>query len=186
MEGMYPPEPWHLRGQLWLSVFAVPRSAIPALPAGIRPVVFGGRVLVGAAWVRYEPGGTLHYRELLSAVLVRNGVSVLDIWVDSAQSRDGGRALWGIPKELADIAIPEAVTGARGIPVPGRWPVVMSIVQAFGDGVRRTPVRGTTRVRLRGRVPADGRFGYLAGHRPLWTVGFEDFRLRFGRSPGTP
>jgi hypothetical protein len=183
---MYPPEPWHLRGQLWLSVFALPRSALPDLPEVVRPLVLGRRVLVGAAWVRYEPGGTLEYRELLSAVLLRNGVSVVDIWVDSVASRDGGRALWGIPKELADIAIPESVTG---IPVPGRWPVVMSLVQAFGDGARRTPVRGTTRVRLRRaawRVPADGRLGYLAGHRPLWTVMLQDFRLRFGRTPGTP
>src|SRR4051794_26745003 len=110
---MYPPEPWDLRGRLYLSVFAVPRSALSPLPAplaaAVRPVPLGRHALVGAAWVRYEPGGVLHYQELLSAVLVhergRPRVTVTEIWVDSTASRDGGRALWGIPKDLADLTI---------------------------------------------------------------------------------
>ena len=117
---VYPPEPWDLRGQMYLSVFAVPRRDLRPLPrpltAAVRPVPFGARLLVGAAWVRYEPGGTLHYRELLSAVLVHEGlhprVSITDIWVDSAASRDGGRALWGIPKDLAHIELRPAADGA--------------------------------------------------------------------------
>ncbi len=186
---MYPPEPWHLRGQMWLSLFLVRRSA---LPETVRPALFG---LVGAAWVRYEPGGTLDYRELVSAALVRDGwrprVSVMDIWVDSVTSRDGGRALWGIPKELSTIDIgptaggtdAAAVRVTPGLRVPGRWPVALSLIQALGNGVRRTAVRGTTRLRLSRatwNVPPDGPLGYLAGRRPLWTVTLTDFRLRFG------
>ncbi len=215
---MYPPEPWDLRGQMYLSIFTVPRAALPALPgplaAAVRPVPLGRRALVGAAWVRYEPGGVLQYRELLSAVLVherlRPRFSVLDIWVDSVASRDGGRALWGIPKDLADLTVrPEAGGGAlaaastglepgsvpapigaasfrAGVRVPGRWPAPVTVAQALGGGVRRTRVRGRAGLRIGGstwRVDADGPLGYLAGRRPLATVTLADFRLRFGAVP---
>jgi hypothetical protein len=213
---VYPPEPWDLRGQLYLSVFAVPGAALPALPAplaaAVGPVLIGGRALVGAAWVRYEPGGTLDYRELLSAVLVlqryRPRVSILDIWVDSPASRDGGRALWGIPKELAEFVLTTDTGGTtaavattaggeiakttvtRGIRIPGRWPAPLSVVQALGDRVRHTRVRGWAGLRLsRATWHADpaGPLGYLAGRRPLLTATLADFRLRFGSNqPGNP
>src|SRR5690349_2798041 len=166
---MYPPQPWHLRGQLYLSIFAVPRSALPRLAgplaAKVRPVPFGRYGLVGAAWVNYEPGGVLQYRELLSATLVHEDgwprVSITEIWVDSVQSRDGGRALWGIPKDLADIELrgspggdlvaaasrgPEpgderapigSASFRRGPRLPGRWPTPLSVVQALAGAVVR-------------------------------------------------
>jgi hypothetical protein len=212
---MYPPQPWDLRGQLYLSVFAVPRSALPALPgplgATVRPVPFGRRALVGAAWVRYEPGGVLHYQELLSAVLVherhRPRVSITEIWVDSVESRDGGRALWGIPKDLAELELRPSPAGdlvaaastgpepgAERAPIgsasfragrrlPGRWPTPLSVAQALGGAVVRTPVRGRAGLRLGSgtwRLEAGGPLGYLAGRRPLVTVTLTDFRLRFG------
>ncbi|BCB75887.1 acetoacetate decarboxylase family protein [Phytohabitans flavus] len=107
----YPPEPWDLRGQMYVSVWPLPRALLPPLPATlaaeVRPLIVAGRGLIGTAWVDYGPGGVLEYRELLSAVLVRRAgrplVSIVDIWVDSTASRDGGRELWGIPKELADL-----------------------------------------------------------------------------------
>jgi len=211
----YPPQPWDLRGQLYLSVFAVPRSVLPPLPgplaAAVRPVPFGRHALVGAAWVRYEPGGVLHYRELLSAVLVHEGrrprVSITEIWVDSVESRDGGRALWGIPKDLAELElrispggglVAAASTGPepgdrpapigsasfrRGLRLPGRWPTPLSVAQALGGSVVRTRVRGGAGLRLGGatwRVEAGGPLGCLAGRRPLLSVTLADFRLRFG------
>lgn len=181
---MYPPEPWDLRGQMYLSVFAVPHRALPALPeplaAAVRPVLIGGRALVGAAWVRYEPGGTLHYQELLCAVLVhergRPRVSITDIWVDSTASRDGGRALWGIPKDLAGFVLrrlPDGATAAAatlatdpptpdgtgadviatatiapGVRLPGRWPTPLSVAQALDGRVKRTGVRGHAGLRV--------------------------------------
>ena len=218
---MYPPQPWDLRGQLHLSVFAVPRAALPALPgplaAAVRPVPFAGHALVGAAWVRYEPGGVLHYRELLAAVLVherlRPRLTIIDIWVDSVESRDGGRALWGIPKDLADLELrtppggglvaaastgPEPGAGRAPIAsasirpgprLPGRWPTPLSVAQALAGTVVRTPVRGNAGLRLGGaawRVEADGPLGYLAGRRPLLTVTLTDFRLRFGTAAPAP
>jgi hypothetical protein len=212
---MYPPQPWDLHGQLYLSVFAVPRGALRALPgplaAAVRPVPFGRRALVGAAWVHYEPGGVLQYRELLSAVLVherlRPRVTITEIWVDSVESRDGGRALWGIPKDLAELELrvspggdlvaaastgpepgdPRAPIGSaafrRGVRLPGRWPTPLSVAQALGGAIVRTPVRGRAGLRLGGstwRVEADGPLAHLAGRRPLLTVTLTDFRLRFG------
>src|SRR5690242_19335923 len=94
----FPSPPWQLRAEMWLSVFAVRGSG-----------------LYGAALADYRPGGVLAYHELLVARLVRDGrhprVRITDIWVDSEESRDGGRSLWAIPKELADL--PLQTTGSR-------------------------------------------------------------------------
>lgn len=202
---MYPPEPWRLRGRMYLSVFLVPLPTLPPLPAAVRraarPVTVAGRAVVGAAWVRYEPGGTLSYRELLSVILVhergRPAVTIVDIWVDDVRSRDGGRALWGIPKELADISVErDGAAGAADTPIaaarirarrwPGRWPFAFTVIQAVGAGVRRSPVRGRAGLgpaAATWRPAPDGPLGYLAGRRPLVTVALHDFRLRFGRRP---
>lgn len=136
----YPPSPWSLRGRMHVSVWAVPVADLPALPpdlaGAVRVLRLGRRGLVGTAWVDYRPGGDLSYRELLCAVLTRTGwrprVTITHIWVDSAASRDGGRALWGIPKDLADLTLPAAApapassgvaasasAGAAGSGVPG-------------------------------------------------------------------
>ena len=208
----YPAEPWDLRGQMFLSIFAVPRAELAALPAplaaAVRPVMLAGRALVGAAWVRYEPGGVLDYQELLAAVLVHEGarprVSITEIWVDSVASRDGGRALWGIPKDLAELTLretgagktiaaaytsgdlPEPIGSASlrsGLRLPGRWPTALSVAQDLGGTIKRTSVRGRTGLRLGGatwRVDRNGPLGYLAGRRPLLSVTLADFRLRFG------
>jgi hypothetical protein len=210
---MYPPEPWHLRGQMYLSVFLIPRGRLPQLPPvldqAVRPVTAGGRVAVGAAWVRYEPGGVLHYRELLSAVLVhergRPRVSITDIWVDSVASREGGRNLWGIPKEMAGFTIDAEneplVDASATLPddtrigsalvrlkrrLPGRLPLGFTVAQALGGSVRRTPVRGRGGLRTTDaawQADPDGPLGYLAGRRPVLSLAITDFWLTFGRDP---
>ena len=208
---MYPPEPWNLRGQMYLSIFLVPRAELPEFPAvlgaQVRPIPIGGRAAVGVAWVRYEPGGVLHYRELLSAVLVRRGgrplVSITDIWVDNVASRDGGRRLWGIPKELAELRIDTDAAGAvsagavsvaaqpiaaasvrPGRMLPGRWPLAFSVAQALGERVRVTPVRGRAGLAVSSTSwqpdPA-GPLHYLAGRRPVVNLAVTDFWMLFGR-----
>lgn len=90
-----------------VSVFHVPHEAVPAIviPDGRRPLRLGRRVIVGAAFARYVPGGVLDYNELLVAVpsFGRGGlrITITRIWVDSEASMIGGRELWGIPKHLA-------------------------------------------------------------------------------------
>jgi hypothetical protein len=200
----YPPEPWDLRGQMFVSVWSLPRAQLPPLPstlaAEVRPLIIAGRGLVGTAWVDYGPGGVLEYRELLSAVLVRRArrplVSIVDIWVDSPASRDGGRALWGIPKELAELdfrpgdggldARAAAIARARlakGLRLPGRWPARFSVVQELGGRTKTTPVRARAAVHLAKadwRVAPDGPLPYLAGRRPFITLALRDFHLVFG------
>jgi hypothetical protein len=204
----YPPEPWSLRGQMHLSVWLWPSRRAPVRPAAAAggAVSVLRRQIVGTAWVSYEPGSVLQYRELLSATLVRVGgrptPTITDIWVDSAASRDGGRALWGIPKEMAefrpfntDAAWDATVvdekgtriasgTVARGVRLPGRWPIRFGIAQERDGAILRTPVRGTARIRLGWaywRVAPDGPLGYLHGRRPAFSVTLADFRLTFGR-----
>jgi hypothetical protein len=152
--------------------------------------------------VEYGPGGVLQYRELLSAVLVRHRarprVSITGIWVDSPASRDGGRELWGIPKELAELTIGEtacartqAGTIARasissGRRYPGRWPVRFSVIQLLGRQVKETPVRGWAsiqRARAMWQVEPAGPLAELGGRRPVLTVTLRDFRILCGRRP---
>jgi len=213
-EMIYPPEPWHLRGQMYVSVWSLPRAALPPLPdplpAEVRPLTVAGRGFVGTAWVDYGPDGVLEYRELLSAVLVRRGgrplVTIVDIWVDSPASRDGGRELWGIPKELATLDIhpaadarsttdPRPTTDARasgiaearlssGPRLPGRWPTRFSVIQELGGRTRTTPVRSRAALQLgkaAWQVVGDGPLAYLAGREPFLTIALRDFDLQFGR-----
>lgn len=193
---MYPPSPWRLRGQLHLSVFAVRRAELPPLPAGVRPIAVAGRVPVGAAWVSYEPGGDMCYRELLTAVLVRTGArpraTITHIWVDSPDSRDGGRELWAIPKGLAELVVTPPEVKAKDIAtatvrpgrrLPGRWPTPLSLAQDRDGALLLTPVRGTAAIRparITWRAAPDGPLGWLAGRSPVLSLTLADFRMRFG------
>ncbi|MEU7867349.1 acetoacetate decarboxylase family protein [Dactylosporangium sp. NPDC049140] len=198
----YPPEPWSLRGRMLVSVWLLPLAAVPELPGelagAVRVVRIGGRAVVGTAWVDYRPGGDMSYRELLAAVLVRSGmrlrVTISHIWVDSADSRDGGRALWGIPKDLAEFELTD--TGARasdGGPIARadigrvrpwlRMPVRFRCTQALDGRPKTTPVRSTARCGPAGvawHVEPGGPLGFLAGRRPVLTLVADDFRMRFG------
>ncbi len=197
----YPPEPWHLRGQLYASAFLIPSDGVKVeLPPGCSLVRIRGRAVVGAIWVSYEPGGVLSYRELMTTVLVRRGLRVLPtithIWVDSEASRDGGRALWGIPKGLASFAFDRDTFAARDADgplaqgtvrprraLPLRLPVRFKIVQRLDGRAKVSPVRSTATVSLAaGRFEADpsGPLAFLAGRRPLASFALADFRMRFG------
>ena len=92
----YPPAPWRMHGQLWVSLFRVRRGDHPEREPGV----------YGVALVKYEEPSPLTYGELLVAHVVETGgspakaVSITDIWVDSPASVAGGRELWAIPKDL--------------------------------------------------------------------------------------
>jgi Acetoacetate decarboxylase (ADC) len=195
----YPPEPWRLRGDLHTSVFLVPLADVRAdLPPGWRPLRLGRFGVVGAAWVSYRPGGVLVYDELMSTLLVRRGWRVLPtithIWVDSAASRDGGRKLWGIPKQLAKFGAFLATTDEGPIAagsvsplatLPWRLPGGFAVVQRLAGSAKVTPVRFRARIGLsRATLAADpgGPLAFLAGRRALLSLSVIDFRMTFGRS----
>jgi hypothetical protein len=202
----YPPQPWSLRGRMHVSVWVVPVADVPALPpaldGAVRVLRLFGRAFVGTAWVDYQPGGDLSYHELLAAVLTRAGwrprVTITHIWVDSVASRDGGRALWGIPKDLAVFEDGAAATAAgpiasvrlpRGNGVPPRLPVGFRVVQDLAGRPETTAVRSTARygpARVAWTVAPEGPLRFLAGRRPLLSFVAAGFRMRFGAAQRVP
>jgi Acetoacetate decarboxylase (ADC) len=194
----FPSPPWQLQGTLWCSLFPV-RTGTPGRPAG----------LYGAAFVDYA-SGTLSYRELMVARLVRDGavprVHITDIWVDSVASRDGGRSLWGIPKDLAELHVrsrpagplrqtacdaniagsPVAAARFTSVRVPSlRTPYVFTVTQQHEDGGAPvlTRVSGTSRnlpVRSRWDFGADGPLAWLQGRTPVASFVLGDFAMTFG------
>jgi hypothetical protein len=195
----FPSPPWNLQGDMVLSLFPLRSSGTTYRPPG----------LYGAAFVDYREGSVLTYRELLVARLVRVGaaprVTVTDIWVDSQRSRDGGRSLWAIPKELADLHLRERATGpavhtswdagiagsalatarASGLraPVP-RAPFRFSTSQQREDGTTVVAgVAGSGRVvpcYVRWGFGPDGPLAWLHGRQPVVSLRVSDFRITFG------
>lgn len=199
----YPPEPWDLRGQLHASAFLVPLAEVPCdVPSGCEPVRVGRNGIVGVAWVDYGPGGVMQYRELMATLLVRKGLRIMPtithIWVDSPSSRDGGRALWGIPKELAEFDFDGPHLSARDsegplahatitrvLALPGRWPSGFRVAQWLDGRPKLSPVRSRAAVELsRATFSADpsGPLAFLAGRKPLASFSLRDFRMCFGSS----
>lgn len=213
----YPPGPWDLRADLLVSLLRVPTERVAgltdALPDGFAEVPVRGEALVGLAAVRYGPGGVLTYDELLVAVLSTDDrspfVTIPQIWVTSAASRAGGRALWGIPKDLARVTrttLPDtgrgpslrtevrttdgaavarltARVGPRLSPVPVVLPLPTAQRRADGSPVvARSTVRGTLRrLAVRWDLPVGGPLGHLHGIRPLASVAVQDAAVVFGR-----
>ena len=194
----YPPAPWQMVGQLWLSLFLLRRPVDQLRPAGV----------YGAAFVSYEPGSPLTYSELLVARPVRRRASITDIWVDSPASVAGGRELWAIPKGLADFDLDTVRRGpltttdwsaslgrrpvasaaftdvSRAVPrLPFRGATWQPGIEDTGGEERTAALRGSARILpCRGRwdFAADGPLGWLRGARPLGSLRMADFRLTFG------
>jgi len=199
----YPPAPWKMHGQLWLSLFRVRAGDHPDREPGV----------YGAALVSYEQPSPLTYSELLVATPVKEAggrhVNITDIWVDSPDSRDGGRALWAIPKHLCDF---ERTTSGQRVQRTS-WSTTLdgtAIASArFTDisgSIPRVPFKGSTWQRraadepgadrevvavLKGSAQAFpchgswdfnelGPLAWLAGKRPLASFRMVDFSMLFG------
>lgn len=195
----YPPEPWWLRGRLWVSLWRLPKQLLPAVPEGTSPALTGGSGILGTAWVVYDPGSVLEYNELLVAVLVRRGARlracITQIWVDSEASQQGGRALWSIPKDMATFEVPTtaplrmrahgiaSATMADRATLPGSWPLRYTIAQPEAGGVRESRVRVRSRMAVctaSWQFDATGPLGWLDGRRPFLSAAMCDFEMRFG------
>ncbi|MEV6913086.1 acetoacetate decarboxylase family protein [Amycolatopsis sp. NPDC051071] len=198
----YPPEPWHLAGQAYLSVWRVPVNELPELPEGVEPAVMGGRAQVFGAWIDYQEPGQLQYHELLATVAVRGkrlSSSITDIWVDSEVSLAGGRALWGIPKDLAaldfthgrtftasaatheDWIATAAFTARPSLPV--KLPAAFDVVQNLDGRLKKSPVLAVARPHPAAadwKLNENGPLGFLAGQRPVLSAHLRDFKIVFG------
>jgi hypothetical protein len=195
----YPAEPWDLHGHAQVGMWLLPRDRTPAPHSPATKVVTVlGRAVVCAAFFVYEEPSPLTYNEIMTTVLVRQGwrlrVSITHIWVDSEASRDGGRALWAIPKDLADFdVVPHTSYAAQGIGslavrrvrrLPWALPLAFRIAQNREGTLLVSPVRGRIRfgsTSARWSFAADGPIGFLAGRKPLLTLAAKPFHLIFGR-----
>ncbi|WP_244929368.1 acetoacetate decarboxylase family protein [Nocardioides sp. W7] len=197
---VYPPAPWDMVGQLWLSLFRIKDAVDDLRPAGI----------YGAAFVSYEEGSPLTYSELLIARPVQEdgvkAVSITDIWVDSPASVAGGRGLWAIPKELCDFSLESSYRGplsrTEWSASAERRPIAHARFSDVSRIAIRTPFKGATwqppiddhagpvTARLTGSAKAlpcrgrwefapDGPLGWLAGRRPLVSFRMSGFRMSF-------
>jgi hypothetical protein len=136
-------------------------------------------------------------------------VNITDIWVDSADSRDGGRDLWAIPKGLCDFE--RQGTGDRvqrtswstsldGVPIASAKftdisrNALRTPFKGFTWQQRRADEQGADRevvATLKGSAKAlpcrgswefndSGPLAWLAGKRPLASFRMCDFQLSFG------
>lgn len=198
---------------MYVSLWRVSPSAVPglaeALPTRARPLLAGGKALVGVAFARYEPGGVLAYDELLAAVLVRHRgwlrITVPAIWVDSPASLAGGRELWAIPKALAtfqrspiarggvsvsashDRQVLAELRALPGVRLPGWRRLPLPTAQHL-DGIETvTRVRALARVRLARtawRFPSGSPLAALAGRKPIASVTLQEMSVSFGSADG--
>lgn len=184
---------------MWLSLFAVGSGGTTDRPPGV----------YGVAFVDYDDGGVLAYHEMFVARLVRDGVvprvHITDIWVDSAPSREGGRSLWAIPKEMADLHVVDRQLGPMSrascsADVRGRPVAAAALTGASALGVR-TPLAFTTAQRREDGKPvvtnvsgsaktlpclaawrfgSDGPLAWMHGRSPVASFRMSDLRLVFG------
>lgn len=194
-EVTYPEAPWHMTGQLWLSLFKVRAGDHPDREPGI----------YGVALVKYQEPSPLTYGEILVARPLNGAVNITDIWVDSIQSVHGGRDLWAIPKDLCDFSF---TTTARGPVSRTLWtaeldgvPIVTASFTDVSRAVPRLPFKGKTwqqradgeevtaalvgsskaaPCRSRWDFNPEGALGWLAGKRTIASFRQADFTMSFG------
>jgi acetoacetate decarboxylase len=197
----YPPPPWQLHGTLHAALWRIPRADLPGpLPAGARPLGWGGTALLLTVRADWDTTGDLAYGELVVAVPVRLGrrlaTTVTAAWVDSPASLAGGQALWAIPKRLGQFETMKGETTlidddgpiARfhdrpGRALPFRLPVRLTTLQPRGDALVATRSEAAGRLGFGGLgwdFAATGPLAILAGRRPLLTVTLTDAAARFG------
>jgi len=173
-----PAGPWSLAGEFVVGVMRS-RATDPALPPDLHRVP--GPCLLMAA--RYDDSPVGPYLELAvsepARLGARLGMCVTTMVVNTAEARHGGRANWGLPKELGTLDWSnegdtrvlrwlERDVVVRATPIGPPLPTFMPFrtLQHRGDG----PVCATAQVRGRGRtakvalsVPADDPWAARAG-----------------------
>ncbi|MFF3350590.1 acetoacetate decarboxylase family protein [Streptomyces sp. NPDC002779] len=173
---------WYLRGDLYATLL---RTGIQCLPEALlhsEPELRhrGNTCLLVAAWADYDASSLGPYHEFMVLGVTRIRppvqVTVLKIWVDSAASLAGARALWNIPKQLGDFTPGEGPGHRRTLRADGRLvvscdfrrkrrlptatPLPLHVAQPWPGGVQRTlyllsgrsGVHGQRAVRVSGQL----------------------------------
>lgn len=167
---------------------------------GIRASTLLGSCFLCSGFVQYGPGGDLQYCELFLAALARAegrfGITLPLIWVDSSASLEGGRALWGIPKQQAAFDLEDGKLRAQ---VSGKSIASASfavrqrlfrrvstravVMQARDSKVVRTPVHVSAeveRILAQWYIPQGSPLSILRERVPLISLRFSQARIRFG------
>ncbi len=133
-------------------------------------------------------------------------MTITDIWVDSPDSRDGGRALWAIPKELCDFDMESSFRGPLSstdwTATLERRPIAEASFTDVSRAALRVPFSGlveqpgipehpaTADVTMKGTAKAlpcrgrwsfaaDGPLAFMREARQLGSFRMADFRLAF-------
>ncbi len=119
----YPQAPWKLKGHGFLALHWVDIDRVrPFIPQHLQIFsFFPGKTLGGVFIGSYEDGSTLRYSELIAVPALihyqgKIGTWISHIYVDNPDSVAGGRAIWGLPKEMAQFEweTPSSVTVQQG------------------------------------------------------------------------
>jgi acetoacetate decarboxylase len=195
----YPSAPWTLRGRSMQALFLVDVDiACLFVPKELDVVsVLPGKTLGGIYLAHYGAGSVLQYHELivvpaLARFASRRGFWVSHIYVDDPDSVQGGREVWGLPKEAADFDLAQdgpdwsanvrvgdrllcTFAARRG---RLRWPQVVPLATlSFREPtVLRTRARMDGRLHLasgRVHVPTESPFSGIWSGSPLVTAQLE-------------
>lgn len=192
----YPPPPWRLRGRAWLSIWLSPGESSATTPS-LRALRLGGRAPIIGMWAQYSSRSTLAYSELLigALILTRWGpaLNLACAWVDSESSLQAGRKVWGIPKRLGrfdDMRLSDdrgssvaAMDVQEARRLPGRWPLLGSLVQTLGPRLIKAGVRGSAAVMLvsaRWRAPERSPLAAVVTRPPLVSLQLDDMQIQVG------
>ncbi len=200
------PPPWRLTGSAYALFYRFSDAYVydrVALPPSLSGMFVGG---IGAILlVDYETSPVGPYRELLFtpgqfAYGRKKRHTVTHIYVSSPASVDGGRANWGLPKQLADFSIDRQSgvdhwrverdgqllfegrfrPGRLALPFPG-WLYRPRLMQPWQEQVYETRFQGSGRIQLTDlEAPhTGGEFPDVGAARPIGVVRFERFKLTF-------
>lgn len=199
----YPVTPWYLQGRALLSAHWIDvdraRSEVP--PALEIQSVLPGKTLGCVLLARYETGSVLEYSELIVVpALVKHegqlGGWISPIYVDDVSSVNGGRDIWGLPKQLAEFAWTEdtievsqqgrllcgAARRSRWFSLPNSWQLPIT-GQVFCQrkselALFKSRVQGQTHIAsTQLTVPPTSPFAHLALEQPWLEIELTDLKL---------
>jgi hypothetical protein len=193
-----PTAPWNLSGSACVTLWRLPETELPYPGAEIAYASLGGKALLITAWADYLGEGTLNYRELAVGAVIRGkgllspSCTATHVWVDDQSARDGGRQLWGIPKQLGTFTSQSSdaersfaarldttehpvasVSFEATMALPGSQTLTGFIVQPGEGGPRRTRCTGRGRL-VTGRATwvfdEQGPLAFMRGAKPLFSL----------------
>lgn len=199
----YPPAPWHLYGSALQSFYLIDlETARILVPIDLEIVsILPGKTLGGLYLSVYDAQSTLSYHELIVvSALVRYqgkiGSWISHIYVDHPDSVQGGRNIWGLPKEMADfnwddhhIKVSQGHTGLcqakysqTGVPLSlwNKYNICGNVFSRLDQDILKFQGNFETRlkwIQCRLSIPSESPFSLLKLDNPLLTLQMRDLHL---------